>query len=498
MVTNISSTESYLYRYSWDLEDLRTYPWSSHYLEGPDILAYLEHVVERYHLRKHMEFNTELVSAEWNKTVNRWIVKTSTNETFTPRYLVTALGLLSRQNYPNISGIDTFEGEKYHTARWPKSAITKGKRVGIIGNGSTGVQVITAIAKEVKSLVCFQRNPQYSVPSGNGPVSPEYRQKINDDYPEIWKKAKDESLFSFGFTETDRPTFSVDKDERERIFESAWQRGGGFRFMFETFGDITTNEAANKEASDFIKRKIMKMVKDPEKARKLLPTQLYARRPLCDGGYYEQFNREHVEVVNLHETPIERITPKGILTSDGQEHALDVIIFATGFDAVDGNYTRLAIRGREGKSLKDHWESQGSTSYLGMCVPNFPNFFMILGPNGPFSNIPPAIETQVEFISRIVQAAETSENLRPLIEATKEAEDEWIQLCDEKSAGSLFRQTDSWIFGSNVDGKKPSVLFFFAGMAPYRKILRELEVDGYRGFNPMSVKPVSAHAEARL
>lgn len=482
MVTNISSTESYLYRYSWDLEDLRTYPWNSYYLQGPDILAYLEHVVKRHDLRKHMQFNTELVSAEWNEAFNRWIVKTSTNETFTPRYLVTALGLLSRQSYPYISGIDTFEGEKHHTARWPKSAVMKGKRVGIIGNGSTGVQVITAIAKEVKTLVCFQRNPQYSVPSGNGPVSPEYRQQVNDNYPEIWKKAKDESLFSFGFTETDRLTFSVDKDERERIYESAWQRGGGFRFMFETFGDITTNEAANKEASDFIKRKIIKTVKDPEKARKLLPTQLYARRPLCDGGYYEQFNQEHVQVVNLHETPIERITQKGILTSDGEEHALDVIIFATGFDAVDGNYTRLVIKGRGGESLKDHWESQGSTSYLGMCVPNFPNLFMILGPNGPFSNVPPAAETQVEFISGIVQAAETSGKSRPLIETTQEAEDEWTKLCDEKSAGSLFRQTDSWITGSNVVGKKSSILFFFGGLAPYRKVLKELEVNGYRGF----------------
>ncbi|PNS14599.1 hypothetical protein CAC42_2656 [Sphaceloma murrayae] len=501
----MSDTQSFLYRYSWDLEDLRTYPWDTHYVYQPEVLKYLQHVTDRYDLRKDMHFNTAMEGADWDDTARRWVVHTSSGITFRARYLVTALGLLSKQNLPDIAGIDSFKGEKYHTGAWPEHVELRGKRVGVIGNGSTGVQVITAIAKEVKHLISFQRNPQYSVPSAQGPVSPEARRDINERYEEIWREAVDESLFAFGFKETDRPTFSVDEEERRRIFEAAWQKGGGFRFMFETFGDITTDEAANKAASDFIKAKILATVKDPQKAKRLTPTQMYARRPLCDSGYYEQFNRDNVDVVSLHETPITHISPGGIVTQDGKEHELDVIIFATGFDAVDGNYTRLIIKGRDGASLKDHW-SEGPSSYLGVSVPSFPNMFMILGPNGPFCNLPPAIESHVDFISDIIQANESTrkrtseeESLTrydsakggfaglegtntPVIEATSEAEQGWTDLCDQLSADSLFRKTDSWIFGANVPGKKVSVLFYFAGLSAYRKQLREIAANGWTGF----------------
>lgn len=500
MLITCLSTETYLYRYSWDLEDLRTYPWDSHYVYQPEILAYLQHVTDKYDLRRHMQFNTELTSAEWDDSVKRWTVTTSTGTIFKVRYLVSALGLLSRQNLPNFEGINDFGGKMYHTGNWPEGADLTGKRVGVIGNGSTGVQVITAIAKDVSKLVSFQRNPQYSVPSGQGLITEEYRKEINKNYPKIWDDAKDNSLFAFGFKETDRPTFSVSEEEREKIYEDAWQQGGGFRFMFQTFGDISLNEAANNAATDFIKRKIKATVKDPEKARKLIPTQLYARRPICDAGYYEQFNRDNVEIVSLQETPIVKLTPKGIVTTDGTEHELDIIVFATGFDAVDGNYTRLVIKGRDGETLKEHWKEQGSTSYLGVSVPNFPNLFMILGPNGPFCNLPPAIETQVEFISDTIEEAERrAKNVassarteaalaiasnEPVIEATKDAEDEWTDVCDTLSADSLFRRTDSWIFGSNVDSKKHSVLFYFAGISSYRKVLKNVVEGNYRGFKP--------------
>lgn len=464
--------------------------------------------MQRWDLRKDIVFKTAMTSARWDDGTFRWHVETSTGVTFKARYLVTALGLLSKQNFPDIPGLQSFEGEKYHTGAWPEKVELKGKRVGVIGNGSTGVQVITAIAKKVDHLISFQRNPQFSVPSGQGPVSKEYREELNAKYTQVWHDVKD-SLFAFGFNETDRPTFSVSPEEREEIFEAAWKKGGGFRFMFETFGDISTNEDANNAAADFIKRKIMATVKDQEKASKLLPTQLYARRPLCDAGYYEQFNRDNVEVVSLHQTPIDEITPAGIRTSDGQEHKLDMIIFATGFDAVDGNYTRLAIQGRNGQTLKDHWSSNGPTSYLGTSIPSFPNLFMILGPNGPFCNIPPAIETQVEFISDMIESVEHQKpglsnerhdsflggeraahlnggdalkHISPVIEATAQAEDEWTTLCDEVSKDSLFRKTDSWIFGSNVPGKKHAVMFYFGGLRPYRKILRDIESEGWKGF----------------
>lgn len=375
----MSDTESYLYRYSWDKEDLEKYPWPEHYVKQPEVLKYLEHVVERHDLRKYMQFNTELESADWSDDKGRWTVQTSTGDTFTARYLVTALGLLSKTNYPDWPGIDSFKGEMYHTGKFPKSYDFSSKRVGVIGCGSTGVQCVTELGKpgKVKELVCFQRSPQYSVPSGDGPVSSEYRQSINSRYDDIWKQVKN-SVVGFGFEESKIPTMSVSPEERERIFQEAWDKGNGFRFMFWTFCDLTYNKEANEAACAFIRSKIAETVKDPEKRRKLTPHDYYARRPLCDGGYYQVFNNDHIDIVDMKETPVTEITPTGIKTSDGALHELDVIIWATGFDAVDGNYTRVKIRGRNGESLKDHW-ADGPTSYLGVCVPNFPNMFMITG-----------------------------------------------------------------------------------------------------------------------
>ena len=333
-------------------------------------------MADRFDLRKHISFNTELTGAHFDETDNVWRITTNSGEEIVSRYLVTALGLLSKQNYPAIPGLRSFRGEMYHTGNWPKSHDFHGKRVGVIGNGSTGVQVITAIAKEVKQLVCFQRTPQYSVPSGDGPVSQEYRERINDRYDDIWDQVRN-SVVAFGFEESKVPAMSVSAEERQKKFQEAWDLGNGFRFMFWTFCDLTYDEEANEEACKFIRGKIAETVKDPEKARKLTPHDFYARRPLCDAGYYEQFNRENVDIVDLKETPITEITQNGIRTSDGALYELDVIVFATGFDAVDGNYTRVRIKGRGGESLKEHWDKNGGpTSYLGVVVPNFPNLFM--------------------------------------------------------------------------------------------------------------------------
>ena len=276
---------------------MREWKWDTHYIYQKDVLEYLQHVVERHDLRKDIHFETELTGAEWDDTARRWTVTTSIGVRFKARYLVAALGLLSRQNLPDIPGLSSYKGEVYHTGRWPDNVQLEGKRVGVIGNGSTGVQVITEVAPYVKRLVSFQRNPQYSVPSGQGAVSKDYRQEVNKDYPEIWDNARD-SLFAFGFHEiSDKKTMEVSPEERNRIFEEAWNTGGGFRFMFGTFSDISTDPAANEAACEFIKGKIRQTVKDPEKAEKLMPRQMYARRPLCDAGYYERFNRENVSDV---------------------------------------------------------------------------------------------------------------------------------------------------------------------------------------------------------
>ncbi len=323
-----------------------------------------------------MRFNTEMTAAHWNDSDKQWHLTVNGNEKIIARYVVTALGLLSRTNFPDIPGLDTFKGDMHHTAKWPKDYDVTGKRVGIIGCGSTGVQVITEIGRKVAQLDCYQRHPQYSVPSGDKKVTAEERQWLNDNWDSIWHLVRN-SITAFGFEESSLSYHDASPEERERIFQQAWDQGCGFRFMFATFNDIATDMEANKGAQDFIRRQIDDIVKDPEKAAKLKPYDVYARRPLCDGNasngqkYFEQFNRENVDVVDLKTTPIKRIEPTGIRTSDGKLRVHDLIIFATGFDAVEGNYTRLAIHGRDGLSLKDYWDEHGPTSYLGSFVPNF-------------------------------------------------------------------------------------------------------------------------------
>ncbi|KAK2801435.1 hypothetical protein FQN51_005329 [Onygenales sp. PD_10] len=517
----LSDTESYIYRYSWDSEDLRTYPWHRHYLRGPEVLAYLEHVVQKHGLGGYMQLGTRLVRAVWDGEEDEgvWRATVSRRDTtavdgqegeleeveeiIEARYIITALGLLSKKHYPSIPGIvgpnRTFKGTIAHTASWPDGIDLTNKRVGIIGNGSTGVQVITAIAPIVGHLTCFQRRAQYSVPSGDGPVSASYRAEVNENYDEIMAQLQ-RSNVAFGFEESTTPYAAVTSEvEREAIFESLWQKGNGFRFMFGGFSDIATNREANEGACAFIRKKIGEIVKDPVTARKLMPTDMYARRPLCDGGYYKQFNRSNVSLVDISAergTPITHFAETGAVTSDGVLHEMDVLILATGFDAVDGSYSEVDIRGVGGRTLAGHWAENGPTSYLGLMVAGFPNFFLITGPQGPFCNVPPIIETQVRFVRFLIEMAEASrrELLKKgggggggsLIEATAESEKEWIRLCNEISRGSLFRETSSWIFGRNVEGKKEATRFYFGGLGAYNRILKHVAERGLRGFKPLA------------
>ena len=470
----LSDTESFLYRLSFDKELLEEGDWKHNYLTQPEILDYLNKVADWFDLRRSYQFNTKVTSTYFNEENNYWEVTTDKGETVTAKFLITGLGLLSATNVPNFKGLETFKGEQYHTARWPQDVDLKGKRVGIIGTGSTGVQVIIDIAPKVEHLTVFQRTPQYSVPIGLKVQSEAEKAEIKANYEEIWKQAKS-SAVAFGFEESTVPAVSVSKEEQERVFEEAWNIGGGFRFMFGTFSDIATNPEANEAAAEFIRKKIRQIVKDPETARKLTPTGLYAKRPLCDNGYYDTYNRDNVSLVSVKETPIVEITPKGVRTTDS-EYELDVLIFATGFDAVDGNYTKIDMRGRDGITMKEKW-ADGPTGYLGMMNTHFPNHFMILGPNGPFTNLPPSIETQVEWISDTVKYM--NENNISTIEPKQEAEDEWITTCQTISDQTLFSKGESWIFGANIPGKKNTVMFYLGGLGNYRKALEEL---GFKGF----------------
>ncbi len=397
----LSDSEGFVYQYSFDRELYAQTPWTSKFVTGPEILAYLNDVVDRYDLREHIHLETGMTEAAFDEISGTWTVRTDREITYRSRFLVTALGLLSATNTPDLHGMEHFEGRLVHTGAWPEELDLTGKRVGVIGNGSTGNQVITATAPIVAHLTSFQRTPQYSVPAGNRELSTQQQQAYRDKFDATWDQVRNSSV-AMGFEESTVETFSVSAEQRERIYQQAWDEGGGFRFMFETFCDIATDEAANEEAAKFIRGKIAAIVKDPETARKLTPTDLYARRPLCDSGYYETFNRPNVTLVNVKENPIIRVTQEGIVTEDGTLHELDVLIFATGFDAVDGNYVRADIRGRNGQSIKEHWVN-GPTSYLGVATSGFPNMFMILGPNGPFTNLPPSIEAQVEWIAEAVR-----------------------------------------------------------------------------------------------
>ena len=474
----LSDSEGFVYQYSFDRDLYAQTPWKTKFVRQPEILEYLNGVVDRYDLRDHIALQTAMTDASFDEVAGIWTVHTDRGVTFECRFLVNGLGLLSATNVPDFPGMNDFEGRVVHTGAWPEDLDLTGKRVGVIGNGSTGNQVITAAAPIAKHLTSFQRTPQYSVPAGNRELPPEELQSHRDDFDATWDQVRNSSV-AMGFVESERETFSVSAEERERIFEAAWQNGGGFRFMFETFCDIATDEAANEEAASFIRRKIAEIVKDPETRRKLTPTDLYARRPLCDSGYYDTFNRPNVSMVSLKETPITHVTEKGIVTADGTLHELDVLILATGFDAVDGNYTRVDISGRDGKSLRDHW-SDGPTSYLGVATTGFPNMFMILGPNGPFTNLPPTIETQVEWIAEAIRHSSGGD--ARWLDVRAEIETAWTETCSDIAHQTLFPRAASWIFGANIPGKKRTVMFYLGGMKEYRSISAAETAAGYPGF----------------
>lgn len=477
----MSDTFSHLYRYSWDKEDLQSYPWAENYLDSRDVLAYLNHVVDRHDLRKHMVFNTEVVSMSWSDDDCTWTVRTSRG-VFRARYLVTAVGLLSEPNWPSIPGLESFKGSLYHTARWPESYDFSGKKVAVIGNGSTGVQLITTIAPKTGSLLCLQRHPQYSVPAGRKAVSEDERHAINQTYDDIWAQAR-LTRNGGGINEATIKTTDVSDEEREKIYQALWDQGSGIRFLLGSFSDIVTDENANKTACDFIKAKIAQTVHDPEKRRKLTPKELYARRPICDTGYYEQFNRENVDIVDILENPIIEVVDNGIKLSDGTFHQLDVLICATGFNAFDGAYRRLHIQGRAGLTLNDHWKN-GPTTNMGVAVSGFPNLFMILGPKSPLANVPPMIEAHVNFITSAIARVQAQQKVADTaIESRKQGEDEWGALCDAISEQLLFRKIDSYFYGGNVEGKLRSTLIFFGGLAMFSQKLQDCVDQGFPSFD---------------
>ncbi|KAJ6092414.1 cyclohexanone monooxygenase [Penicillium canescens] len=478
----MSDTESFLYRYSWDKEDLQTYPWPNNYLTRDEIVTYLNHVVDKYGLRDKFQFSTELLSATWDESKRKWHIHTTCGD-FIATYLFTAVGIQSTMNIPSLPGLESFQGPVMHTAAWDHSVDVRGKRVGIIGCGSSGIQVTDALASKAAELHCFIRHAQFSVPLRLQPVTAAQRAQINSSYDDIWT-AQLNSTTAFGFDEPTTEAMSVTPEEREQVFESLWRQGNGFRFMYGGFGDLCSDAVANEEACKFLRAKIRSIVKDASKADVLTPRELFARRPPCDRGFYEKFNQDNVLAVDILKTPIAAIEWNGVRTSDGKLHELDIIVLATGFKSADGSYTTVkgGIRGRGGILLSDHWRKHGIKTYASMFLSSFPNLFMVTGPQGPFSNAPTLIEAQVDFLTGMLKDLQGPKGVSSVIECTEVAEAEWVGVCDQLAASeTLFDRVDSWITGKNIPGARPSVKFYYGGLKAFRDFLDAMRSNNYCG-----------------
>ncbi|KAL8788283.1 MAG: hypothetical protein Q9195_007380 [Heterodermia aff. obscurata] len=484
-----SDVESYVYRYSWDREHLQTSPWPNNYLTQPEIQAYFQDVSRRHDLYRHIQFRTDLREARWDAERGLWVVRVREDgkgeeEVFAVRYLVTAIGLLYKPNVPDLPGLESFQGQAIHSSKWTPEIEYKGKDIAVIGSGASGVQLVSSLAAHAKSLTNFIRHAQYVLPAALRSVDAAERRAINERYDEIWREVFT-SAFGFGFHEPARPVFSVSAQDREAIFQSLWDQGSGFRFLFGGFSDIAVDEAANREAIKFIHGKIREIVKDRQKAAVLTSSDWFARRPLTDDSYYQRFNQENVFAVDLKKSPITAVTATGIETADGKSHPADLIVFATGFDAVDGSYSRVKIRGRGDKLLSEQW-AEGPKTHTGASTSNFPNLLFINGPGAPFANNPPATEEGARFAADLVAHAEAIRKAGTgtgVIESTPESEDQWQQQIETIAAATLFSKTGSWFFGENVPGKKVAPRLYFGGLSRYRAALASIREEGYRGFS---------------
>lgn len=475
-------SESYFYCYSFSEEILKEWTWSEKFPAQPEIERYLNFVADRLDLRKDIKFNARVMAAVYDEQSLRWTVETEGGDRVTARYVVTAIGGLSATspNVPAIPGIEDFKGAWYHTGNWPKEGVDlSGKRVGVIGTGSTGIQAIPMIAQQARELTVFQRTPAYIMPARNAPLEADEVAEIKANYPEIWRKAKAHR----GGQPYDPPTLDfddVDEDEAYRLYEQSWARGG--LRVVQLFKDVYSNPKSNEFAANFFRDQVRQIVKDPVKAEILEPKgyPLGAKRIALDTNYYETFNLPHVHVVNAKKNPITRVTPTGIRAGD-KEYPLDVIVLATGFDAVTGPFRAIDFRGRGGVRLTDKL-ADGPRSYLGLGFAGFPNLLTVNGPCHPAlsTNVPVAIEHDVEWISDCIAYLE--KNGIKAIEPTEEAEDAWAEDTQEKIKGSLFEKADSWQFGSNIPGKPRRFLLWLGGLNVFREKCSDVAKAGYQGF----------------
>ncbi|HEX4356636.1 MAG TPA: NAD(P)/FAD-dependent oxidoreductase [Pseudonocardia sp.] len=485
-------SESYFYSFSDRLSEdlLREWTWSERFAPQPEILSYLQHVADRYDLRRDIRFNTRVVAAEYDERTGRWVVRTDDGGQVTAKFLITAVGCLSTTNLPDFPGRDSFRGDWHHTGLWPHEGVDfTGKRVAVIGTGATAVQAIPEIAEQAARVYVLQRTPNYDIAGGNRPMTAEDGDRIKADYREIWRATR-ETAFGFPYDVADRAALSVSEQERQRIFAEAWEHGG-FR-LGTTFNDLLLDLEANETASEFLRARIRERVSDPAVAELLSPRDhpFFTKRPPLENGYYETFNRDNVTLVNVRSSPIREITPTGVRTADA-EYEVDSIVYATGFDAMTGTLFKLGIRGRGGLDLRQKW-AQGPRTYLGLATHGFPNLFLITGPQSPsvLSNMPVSIEQHVDWVTDCLRHLRDTGH--DTIEALPAAEDDWVDHHNEISEATLLPMANSWWVGANIPGKPRNLYPYAGGVGTYRTICAEVAARDYDGFRTGSGGTTSA------
>ena len=474
-------SESHSYCYTFSEELVREWEWSERYPGQPEVMRYLNHVADRFDLRRDIRFNTRVNAAHWDDAGNVWRVTTEAGEEYRARFLIAAVGCLSSANIPDIAGLDTFAGHWYHTGQWPHEGVDlRGKRVGLVGTGSTGIQAVPVIAETAAHLTVFQRTPTYSVPARNAPLTDEFKRYVKDNAAQI-RKVMMSTPNGHAFIIAERSALETSPEERQALYEAAWDTGG-LQFR-ATFRDLLVSTEANDTAADFLRAKIREVVKDPATAATLsnIDHPYAAKRPPIDTDYFETFNRDNVALVDLKAEPIARITPDGMRTR-AAEYPLDVIVFATGFDAMTGALLRMNIRGRNGLALADAWAA-GPRNYLGLQVAGFPNLFMMTGPGSPsvLCNMPVPIEQHAEWITDCIAHLRLKGLKR--IETDEAAMDAWVgQVNAAAEATLLTKAKHSWYYGANIPGKPQVFMPYAGGMARYRAICDDVSARDYAGF----------------
>ena len=484
--------ESMQYSFSFDEALQQDWHWSERYAPQPEILRYAQHVADRFDLRRDIRFSTRVARAEFDDAAARWTLTTEAGDRITARFCVMATGCLSSARMPDIAGLDSFRGRVFHTGHWPHHLVDfTGRRVGVVGTGSSAIQSIPIIAEQAAQLTVFQRTPNFSVPAHNRAMDAAYEASWKSDYAQRRRHAR---TLRTGIDYPLNPVSALEIDDaaREAEYQARWA-AGGTAFM-AAFSDLITNEAANDTAADFVRARIRAIVKDPATADLLCPRNhpIGTKRICVDTDYYATFNRANVALVDLRAAPIEAITESGLRTS-AASYDFDDIVLATGFDAMTGALLAIDIHGRDGVALRDAWAA-GPVAYLGLMVAGFPNLFTITGPGSPsvLSNMIVSIEQHVDFITDLLRHA-TTRGLTT-IEATAEAEANWVAHASEVASRTLYPRANSWYMGVNIPGKPQVFMPYIGGVGAYREICDGIAARGYEGFR-LTAAPGAAAAE---